>query len=309
MKVSDKLTQIAELTINSILKSVYQEFILKYGEPEYILNGVKKKANFGIVAYGKLGGLELSYGSDLDLVFLHDSEGDDQFTNGKSSIDNDIFFSRLSQKLILLLTTQTNTGALYNIDTRLRPSGNSGLLISSIKAFDNYQRDKAWVWEHQALLRSRIVAGSTEIIETYNKIRREVLMYSIDHANLKNEVLKMRIRMRGQLDKSNDDTFDLKNGVGGIGDIEFLVQYLVLLYARRESGLIFFTDNIRQLDALSVASIITSEQKNKLQEIYKNFRRKIHLLNLNGKSNIIHKKDFHSEREVVINIWNDYFNK
>ena len=309
MKVSDKLTQIAELTINSILKSVYQEFILKYGEPEYILNGVKKKANFGIVAYGKLGGLELSYGSDLDLVFLHDSEGDDQFTNGKSSIDNDIFFSRLSQKLILLLTTQTNTGALYNIDTRLRPSGNSGLLISSIKAFDNYQRDKAWVWEHQALLRSRIVAGSTEIIETYNKIRREVLMYSIDHANLKNEVLKMRIRMRGQLDKSNDDTFDLKNGVGGIGDIEFLVQYLVLLYARRESGLIFFTDNIRQLDALSVASIITSEQKNKLQEIYKNFRRKIHLLNLNGKSNIIHKKDFHSEREVVINMWNDYFNK
>ena len=307
MKVSDKLTQIAELTINSILKLAYQEFISKYGEPEYILNGVKKKANFGIIAYGKLGGIELSYGSDLDLVFIHDSEGDNQFTNGKSSIDNNLFFSRLSQKLILLLTTQTNTGALYEIDTRLRPSGKSGLLITSINAFNNYQKNTAWVWEHQALLRSRIVAGNNKITETFNKIRQDILMHSIDRKNLKNEVLKMRLKMRGQLDKSKNDNFDLKNGLGGINDIEFLVQYLVLLNANCKQKLIFFTDNIRQLEALYAANIITSEQQNKLREIYKNFRRKMHLLNLDGKPNIIHQRDFLSEKKIVINIWNDIF--
>ena len=307
MKVSDKLTQVAEITISQALKLAYEELLIKHGEPEYIIDGIRKKANFGVVAYGKLGGLELSYGSDLDLVFLHDSEGEKQITNSENSIGNNIFFSRLAQKLIFLLTTQTATGALYDIDTRLRPSGKSGLLISSINAFKNYQKNTAWTWEHQALLRSRLVVGNEAINNSFDSIRLEVLTQSIKLKSLRNDVLSMREKMRLQLDQTNNKEFDLKNGAGGIGDIEFIVQFLVLTYAQIHPKLVIYTDNIRQLDALYSCGVVSKKHQMILQNIYKLYRKKVHLLSLDMGSNLVDIKFFASEINTVIGIWNYYF--
>ena len=307
MKVSDKLTRIAEITISNALKLAYQELTIKFGEPEFLINKVRRKASFGVIAYGKLGGFELSYGSDLDLVFLHNSEGEQQVTNAKNSIGNDIFFSRLAQKLIFLLTTQTSTGVLYDIDTRLRPSGKSGLLITSINAFKSYQEKTAWTWEHQALLRSRLVAGDSEIKIAFDQIRQEVLMYSVKQESLRNDVLSMRKKMRLQLDKTDKRYFDLKNGSGGIGDIEFLVQFLVLSYAQDHPQLIFYTDNIRQLDALFLSNFISEKHKIALQEIYKTYRKEMHLLSLDVGSKMVSAKSFNTEINTVTNIWEHYF--
>ena len=307
MKVSDKLTRIAEITINNALKLAYQELTAKFGEPEFSINNARRKANFGVIAYGKLGGFELSYGSDLDLVFLHNSEGEQQVTNAKNSIGNDIFFARLAQKLIFLLTTQTVTGALYDIDTRLRPSGKSGLLITSINSFQDYQEKTAWTWEHQALLRSRLVAGDSEIKNAFDQIRKKVLRYSVKQESLRGNVLSMRKKMRLQLDKTNKNYFDLKNGSGGIGDIEFLVQFLILTYAKDEPQLIFFTDNIRQLDALFSSNFISEEHQIALQEIYKAYRKEIHLLSLDGGTKMISAKSFDANINTVTNIWEQYF--
>lgn len=306
MKVSDKLTRVAEITISQALKLAYQELSIKFGEPEYSIDGRRRKANFGVVAYGKLGGLELSYGSDLDLVFLHDSEGEKQITNSKNSIGNDIFFSRLAQKLIFLLTTQTATGALYDIDTRLRPSGKSGLLISSINAFKNYQKNTAWTWEHQALLRSRLVAGNEEIKNSFELIRLEVLTQSIKQKSLRNDVLSMREKMRSQLDQSSTREFDLKNGAGGIGDIEFIVQFLVLSYAQFHPELVTYTDNIRQLDALYSCDLISNQHQIMLQDIYKIYRKKVHLLSLDKGSNLVDIEIFVTEIKTVTDIWKYY---
>jgi glutamate-ammonia-ligase adenylyltransferase len=238
---------------------------------------------------------------------LHDSEGEKQITNSKNSIGNDIFFSRLAQKLIFLLTTQTATGALYDIDTRLRPSGKSGLLISSINAFKNYQKNTAWTWEHQALLRSRLVAGNEEIKNSFELIRLEVLTLSIKQKSLRNDVLSMREKMRSQLDLSNIRQFDLKNGAGGIGDIEFIVQFLVLSYAQLHPELVTYTDNIRQLDTLYSCDLISKQYQIMLQDIYKIYRKKVHLLSLDKGSNLVDIEIFATEINTVTDIWKYYF--
>ena len=175
MKVSDRLTQIAELILERALRIARRDLVTRFGEPSYMVDGHSYVAEFGIVAYGKLGGIELSYGSDLDLVFLHDSSGDDQGTTGAKSIDNAVFFGRLAQRLVHFLTAQTRSGSLYEVDTRLRPSGMSGLLVSPVAAFERYQREDAWTWEHQALLRARSVAGAGRIKRAFDRIRREIL--------------------------------------------------------------------------------------------------------------------------------------
>ena len=184
-------------------------------------------AGIGVIAYGKLGGMELSYRSDLDLVFLHNSSGARQETNGDKPLENGIFFGRLVRRLVHFLTTQTSSGALYEVDTRLRPSGRSGLLVVSVEGFERYQEDNAWTWEHQALLRSRAVAGDAVIAREFERIRAETLRHRVRRDQLLDDVLSMRDKMRKQLDKSSKTLFDLKQGLGGLGDIEFLVQYVV----------------------------------------------------------------------------------
>ncbi len=293
MKVSDGLTWLAECVLEEAL-------------PCYVVDGARHEAGFGIVGYGKLGGLELSYASDLDIVFLHDSQGESRMTNGEKPLDNTRFFARLVRRLVHFLTTQTGSGALYEIDTRLRPDGRSGLLVTSTEAFERYQEENAWTWEHQALLRARPVAGSVAVAAEFERIRRETLTQRVRRDSLRKDVISMRHRMRKELDRSNELEFDLKNGVGGIGDIEFLVQFLVLNLAKSHPDVIFYSDNIRQLDALVEAGCLDAEVGEKLQDCYRAYRLRQHHLVIDGRSPLASADEFRSERTFVEQIWGQW---
>ena len=312
MKVSDQLTDIAEVVLRQALDIAWSELVDRYGSPFCNDDSGVRPTEFGIVAYGKLGGIELGYGSDLDLVFVHDSAGDDQQTDGKDQLDNLMFFSRLAKRVVNILTMQTLSGPLYEIDTRLRPSGRSGLLVTSLAAFERYQREDAWTWEHQALLRSRPVAGSATIAEAFNDVRIRVLRDNVRRDSLKDDVQTMRARMRSELSKGNADTFDVKQDAGGIGDIEFLVQYLVLKEAATNAGLLRYTDNIRQIEELQKAQIITLEEATLLSDVYRTYRESINRLSLASRPGLISADDiladeFSAFRESIQDLWFKYF--
>jgi len=303
MKVSDSLTWLAETVLDEALRLAWDDLVARHGVPRYVDAGESCKAGFGIIAYGKLGGLELSYGSDLDVVFLHDSHGSDQVTDGDRPLDNTMFFARLVRRLVHFLTTQTGSGEIYEIDTRLRPDGRSGLLVTSVDAFERYQEDNAWTWEHQALLRARAVGGSASIAKAFESIRVETLRGRVRHDTLRADVISMRQRMRKELDRSNSEQFDLKHGWGGIGDIEFLVQYLVLENARDHPDVIVYSDNIRQLDALTAAGCMPRDIGDRLQDAYRDYRLRQHHLVLDGKPPLIAAGEFGAERELVAAAW------
>jgi glutamate-ammonia-ligase adenylyltransferase len=303
MKVSDSLTWLAEAVLKHTLDIAWRDLVAKHGEPGYDLDGKRHKAGFGIIAYGKLGGLEMSYGSDLDLVFLHDSSGVNRNTDGPKPLDNTMFFTRLVRRLSHFLTAQTGSGMLYEVDTRLRPDGQSGVMVSSIDAFERYQEENAWTWEHQALLRARPVAGSRLIAEQFTRIRAETLSSRVRQDKLRADVVDMRQRMREQLDKSDAEVFDLKQGRGGIADIEFIVQYLVLSNAGQEPSVFFYSDNIRQLDALAECGCIEAGVAARLQEIYKCYRLQQHHLALNEKGPLVGQEEFRDERAYVEDLW------
>ncbi|MBT8068108.1 MAG: bifunctional [glutamate--ammonia ligase]-adenylyl-L-tyrosine phosphorylase/[glutamate--ammonia-ligase] adenylyltransferase [Gammaproteobacteria bacterium] len=306
MKVSDGLTWLAETVLEEALKVAWRDMTERHGVPCYVVDGEKKEAGFGIVGYGKLGGLELSYGSDLDIVFLHDSHGDATLTNGEKPLDNTMFFARLVRRLVLFLTTQTGSGQLYEIDTRLRPDGHSGLLVTSTEAFERYQEDNAWTWEHQALLRARPVAGSNEVSREFERIRKDTLINRVKRDSLREDVISMRQRMRKQLDRSSRQNFDLKNGPGGVGDIEFLVQYLVLSGAETDPGLIVFTDNIRQLDALVASGTLSPDVGGLLQDCYRSYRLRQHHLAIDNQPPLADAAEFRLERDFVEAIWRQW---
>src|SRR5690606_29498051 len=175
MKVSDRLTELAEIVLSRTLSIAWQDLASRHGRPVVRGEQGPRPAGFGVIAYGKFGGMELSYRSDLDLVFLHDGHGSDQNTDGPKPLENSMFFVRLVRRVVHFLTTQTHSGALYEVDTRLRPSGRSGLLVTSVEAFERYQEENAWTWEHQALLRARPVAGSATVAREFERVRAETL--------------------------------------------------------------------------------------------------------------------------------------
>ncbi len=195
-KVGDHLTFVAEAVLEKVVQLAWNHLLERYGLPAYMLHGKLREAQFGIVAYGKFGGLELGYGSDLDIVFLHDSSGNEQHTAGPQVIDNGEFFTRLSQRIIHILNTYTSAGILYEVDMRLRPNGASGLLVSSLDAFAEYQRRSAWTWENQALVRARVVTGGGEIVRQFERVRSGVVARPRDAGKLRKEVMEMRQRMR-----------------------------------------------------------------------------------------------------------------
>ena len=303
MIVSDHLTEIAEILLRKVLELAWADLLPKFGQPRCVVDGVGRDAEFVIVAYGKLGGIELNYGSDLDLVFLHDSAGDRQFTVGPRSIDNPTFFARLVQRIIYWLTTRTGAGDLYEVDTRLRPSGRAGLLVSSFEAFAEYQHHQAWTWEHQALTRTRVVAGPAALVERFQTIRRAVLGRERDPATLRQEVRDMRERMRAELDASTAEVFDLKQGRGGIADIEFVVQYKILANAHRYPDLLIYPDNIRQLDGLERFGILSIADAARLRNAYRGLRRRIHRLKLQEQPAWIPVDEAEDERKGVIRVW------
>jgi glutamate-ammonia-ligase adenylyltransferase len=303
MKVSDGLTWLAEAVLEEALRVAWRDLTARHGEPRYEVDGVVHNAGFGIIAYGKLGGLELSYGSDLDIVFLHDSRGAKQVTDGDRPLDNGLFFGRLVRKLVHLLTMQTGSGQLYEVDTRLRPDGHKGLLVTNTEAFERYQEENAWTWEHQALLRARPVAGSASIAAEFERIRRETLVKRVRRDQLRDDVISMREKMRSELDRSDAEYFDLKHGRGGIGDIEFLVQYLVLDNALTHPDVIFYSDNIRQLDALADTGCIEPALRDALQDAYRDYRLRQHHLVLDGQSPLVPADDFPAQRQCVGETW------
>ncbi len=303
MKVSDRLTEVAELVLNSVLDVAWSDVGSQHGEPWFDAGDGPRRAGFGIIAYGKLGGMELSYGSDLDLVFLHDSRGNGQQTNGERGIENSVFFARLVRRLVHFLTIQTGSGVLYQVDTRLRPDGQSGLLVTSVEAFERYQEANAWTWEHQALLRSRPVAGSATVARDFERVRNDTLRHRIRRDQLLHDVLTMRRKMRKQLDRSTAGLFDLKQGEGGIGDIEFMVQYLVLKNAADHPAVIHYTDNIRQLGTLCAAGCLSKADAHRLQHIYKVYRLRLHRLVLDGQPPIVRMDEFRAERDEVRALW------
>ncbi|MBT8088504.1 MAG: bifunctional [glutamate--ammonia ligase]-adenylyl-L-tyrosine phosphorylase/[glutamate--ammonia-ligase] adenylyltransferase [Gammaproteobacteria bacterium] len=303
MKVSDGLTWLAEAVLARALSVAWNDLVERHGQPTCEYDGEARKTGFGIIGYGKLGGLELSYGSDLDIVFLHDSRGSAQQTDGEKPLDNNLFYGRLVRRLVHFLTTQTASGALYEVDTRLRPDGQKGLLVTSIDAFERYQENNAWTWEHQALLRARAVAGSDAIAAEFARIRRETLTNRIRRDSLRDDVVAMRQRMRTELDQSDGASFDLKHGVGGIGDIEFLVQYLVLENASQHVDVIHYSDNIRQLDALVECGCVEAGDGLQLQDCYRSYRRRLHHLALDGQTPLVANREFAKERQFVAAEW------
>jgi len=186
---------------------------------------------------------------------------------------------------------------------RLRPSGESGMLVSSLKAFEEYQHNQAWTWEHQALLRARPIAGDPVVASRFEEIRRAVLSQERDPDRLRSEVVDMREKMRSSLDKSDQELFDLKQGVGGIADIEFMVQYAVLRWANSYPDLLDWTDNIRLLEGLAKHEIFTKDVAEVLANAYRAFRSASHRLALQERSALVSREKLGQERDQVKEIW------
>ncbi len=307
MKVSDYLTELAEVILEYVLQLTWQQMVQRHGYPD---GEVRQEPNFIIVAYGKLGGIELAHGSDLDLVFIHAANpmGSTQTQSDEQrSLENTTFYARLGQKIIHILNTQTHSGQLYEVDMRLRPSGNSGMLVISLNAFEKYQFESAWTWEHQALVRARAITGQPELMAQFTELRSRVLGQPRDLAKLRREVVEMREKMRAQLGSNKkqkaDGLFNLKQDSGGIVDIEFMVQYAVLAWACTHPALLEFTDNIRILEGLAESGQLSSQEVNQLIEAYKAFRSLGHRLALQQLPGIVAGDQVESERRIVTQIW------
>ena len=298
MKVSDHLTWIAEVVLVEALEMAWAHLAARHGPPP-----ATEDKGFAIVGYGKLGGFELGYGSDLDLVFLHGGEDPNAMTSGPSPLAVPVFYARLGQRLIHVLTAYTSAGLLYEVDMRLRPDGASGMLVSSLAAFRAYQQEKAWLWEHQALVRARPIAGDPAIREGFEAIRREVLGQRRAPETVRREIGDMRWRMRRELDRSTATEFDLKQGEGGMVDIEFLVQYGVLAHAADHPELLEWTDNIRLLETLGRTGVFPRADADRLANAYRAYRDAAHERALQEAPARVSADRFASERAAVREIW------
>ena len=308
MKVSDYLTWLAEACVESALGIAWRNLVQKHGLPELrSLDGASSdvsaidSAGFAVVGYGKLGGIELGYSSDLDMVFLYDAN-DFGTTNGEKPVNNQLFYTRLGQRLMHILGAQTSQGVCYEVDMRLRPSGNSGMLVSSMAAFERYQKNDAWTWEHQAIVRARFIAGDPSLRSLFERVRKDVLCAMRDKPELKAEVLKMREKMRAaEVDKLKSQALaeaSLKQGKGGLVDVEFITQYLILAYAHEFPALVRWTDNVRLLDCLAERLDYPVDFSG-LIDAYRKLRSALHRKTLSGHENVDDLKGFEAERALV----------
>jgi glutamate-ammonia-ligase adenylyltransferase len=259
--LSDHLTALADLILETVLNLAWSGLKKRHRE----------KPAFAIIGYGKLGGKELGYVSDLDLVFLYADDHPDAAE----------IYTKLGQSINAWLTRHTSAGLLYETDLRLRPNGASGLLVSSMESFAQYQRAQAWVWEHQALTRARFVAGDQQVGEVFENTRKEILCKPRNLIELMQNILKMREKML-DVHPNPSALFDIKNDRGGIIDVEFIVQYLVLGYACRYPQLTGNIGNIALLKLAGELGLISRDTAEKVRSAYREFRRIQHRLRLNG---------------------------
>ncbi len=306
MVVSDHLTEIAEVILARTLDIAGRQLVARHGHPRLREQAREREAGFIVVAYGKLGGLELGYGSDLDLVFLHEGAAED-LTKGAKPVEQGQFFARLAQRMVHLLTTATGAGQVYEVDLELRPSGRSGLLVTSLPAFEQYQRAQAWTWEHQALVRARAVAGPAALRAQFEALRLRLLTQPRDAGKLRSEVLDMRARMHQHRDRASPGEFDLKQGEGGITDIEFMVQYCALRWAEAHPALVRYSDNIRILEALRNSGAGLAQDADALADLYRRYRKRVHQLDLQRRPARVADAEFAAQRDFVRDCWRRLF--
>ncbi|HCD1276813.1 bifunctional glutamine-synthetase adenylyltransferase/deadenyltransferase [Citrobacter amalonaticus] len=300
MKVSDHLTWLAEAMIDAVVQQAWLQMVARYGQPTHLAE--REGRGFAVVGYGKLGGWELGYSSDLDLIFLHDCPVD-VMTDGEREIDGRQFYLRLAQRIMHLFSTRTSSGILYEVDARLRPSGAAGMLVTSAESFADYQKNEAWTWEHQALVRARVVYGDPQLTSQFDSVRRDIMTQPRDGKTLQNEVREMREKMRAHLGNKHRDRFDIKADEGGITDIEFITQYLVLRYAHDKPKLTRWSDNVRILELLAQNDIMDEQEAMALTHAYTTLRDELHHLALQELPGHVAQTCFEAERTLVRASW------
>jgi len=260
-QLADHLSQLADIMVAATVKAVWRTITRRHREVPL----------FSVVAYGKLGGKELGYASDLDVVFLYDDDDQEAPAN----------YAKLAQRFITWMTSHTPAGVLFDVDIALRPDGASGLMVSSIQAFERYQIQSAWSWEHQALTRARCCTGPVALVEKFDALRERVLCLERDPETLKQDVLNMRQKMRDS-HSVHSEQFDLKHSLGGMIDIEFMVQYLVLRYAHLYPQLCANYGNIALLITCGELGLISADSAYQVADIYRHWRKLQHTIRLQG---------------------------
>lgn len=282
-RLADHLSLLADILVDATIKAVWQT----------IHNRHRETPKFAVIAYGKLGGKELGYASDLDVIFLFDDE--DQ--------EAPALYAKLAQRFITWMTSHTPAGILFDIDIALRPDGASGLLVSRLAAFEKYQTESAWVWEHQALTRARFCAGDTDIGTRFETIREAVLRQPREEEKLRNEVRTMRKKMH-DAHPNRSQLFDLKHDTGGMIDIEFIVQFLVLLHANRYPQLTADIGNIALLKLFGELGLIDKALAIEVSDAYRAFRKMQHQIRLQGSDRArVEQERVVQQRASVMQLW------
>lgn len=304
MRVSDHLTEIAEIILEKVMNLSFGQIVKRYAGRDSSPDVLKTAANsFAIIGYGKLGGIELGYGSDLDIVFLY--QEDQGYPQELCEIGASYFYTRVAQRIIHFLTTHSGAGTLYETDTRLRPSGSSGMLVTSMNGFGNYLVNEAWTWEHQAIVRARVIVGGDEISERFRQTREKILCMKRDIPGLKKEISEMSLKIRNSKRKNPVSGFHLKYDRGGIVDLEFFVQYLVLAFSNDHPEMAVWTDNVRILETASKTGIISENDALEMKRIYLAYRTEVHKRDLLGLEHETEDGIYSEMRDFVQRMW-DY---
>lgn len=304
MKISDHLTYLAEAIIGAVVNMAWKAVSQRFGVPEHL--GENEKG-FAVIGYGKLGGIELGYNSDLDLVFLHNAPENSETVGGRKSVSSHRFYLKLAQKINSIFNLNTSAGVLYEVDMRLRPSGEAGLLVSTFNAYEFYQKNEAWTWESQALVRARCVYGTKSLKAEFDQIRQSTLAKKRDAVTLKAEITGMRAKMYQHFTQPQAVEFNLKTDKGGITDIEFIAQYLVLANAETSPEMAVWSDNVRIFDTAMAYGILTEPAGEQLKYCYTAMRNRIHHLNLLRQPSCVPMSEFEAERDFVGKMWSQIF--
>lgn len=286
-RLADHLSELADKLVEATIQTIWKGFPNRHRE----------EPKFSVIAYGKLGGKELGYASDLDVIFLYDD--DDQ--------DAPALYAKLAQRFITWMTTHTPAGILFDVDIALRPDGASGLLVSSVSSFEKYQTTSAWLWEHQALTRARFCAGDAEIGARFEAIRESVLRQTRDPVELKKEVLEMRKKLH-DAHPNRSELFDLKHDTGGMIDIEFMVQFLVLRDAAQHPRLTGDIGNIALLKLCGELGLIDTVLSGTVADAYRTFRKLQHNIRLQGADRArVEQERVSNEAAAVVSLWTAVF--
>jgi glutamate-ammonia-ligase adenylyltransferase len=282
------LAEIGDLVVQQVLALARDELRVRYGEP-----GGAAGSGFAVLGYGSLGGQELNFASDLDLVFVYEDRLAEADTDGPSVIDGQRWFGRLAQRVLALLTMPSAVGELYAIDTRLQPDGNkAGLLVTGIKALARYQRDRAWTFEHQALVRARFVAGDRRLARRFHRLRDGILGLTRDPAKLAEDIAAMRAKMRQHLDRSDTERYDLKQGTDGLVDLEFAVQHAVL---GAGPGLHWPTRTAELVDALVASGQLAEDHAARIRQRHDALLRASLACTLRGEARLLRRSALPAE--------------